>query len=290
MKVLLAFFLSIYISLGIAQDSSLVVKKRTKTVVYSSIGLYSLGLVGMNALWYKNSLQSSFHFFNDNSEWLQVDKVGHGYTAFHLSKTGVEVMKWTGIPERKAFFWGSMIGIIYQTPIEILDGFSSDFGASWGDLIANTTGAGLVYGQYSLWNELRIQPKYSFIRSEYASLRPNTLGSNILEEMLKDYNGQTYWLSFNIASLSQSSTIPEWLNVAIGYGGEEMIFAHNKDNQEIGLQPYRQYYLSLDLDVQRIKTRSKALKTILFFANAIKIPFPALEINKNGNSFHWLKF
>ncbi len=35
--------------------------------------------------------------------------------------------------------------------------------------------------------------------------------------MLKDYNGQTYWLSFNVASfLPTNSGFPYWLNMSLG--------------------------------------------------------------------------
>ena len=40
--------------------------------------------------------------------------------------------------------------------------------------------------------------------------------------MLKDYNGQTYWLSANLKSFFPGSNIPPWLNVAIGYGADGM--------------------------------------------------------------------
>ena len=89
-------------------------------------------------------------------------------------------------------------------------------------------------GQYYLWDELRIVPKFSFSRSPYAQQRPNVLGSNLLEEILKDYNGQTYWFSANIYSfLHDESLFPKWLNVALGYGGEQMVFAEIHDNKAL---------------------------------------------------------
>lgn len=274
-----------------AQDTSSVHSSRLKTVVYGGSGLYAATLIGLNQLWYANEPQSNFHFFNDNKEWLQVDKVGHVYTAFHISRVGVEVIEWAGLPRKKAILWGGLSGLIFQTPIEILDGFSSAYGASWGDIIANTLGSGLVMGQYYLWDELRIVPKFSFTRSPYAPQRPNVLGSNFLEETLKDYNGQTYWLSANIYSFLDAKTAcPKWLNVALGYGGEQMVFAEADDNRAIGLNPYRQLYLSLDVDLTKIKTRSKFLNSVFFLANTLKIPFPAIEFSENGSQFHWLKF
>lgn len=292
MKNKLACLLLLLLSLPLsAQDSSSTNSTRLKTIIYGGTGLYGATLLGLNHLWYANEPQSSFHFFNDNNEWLQVDKMGHTATAFHISRAGVEVFEWAGLPRKKAILWGGLSGMIFQTPIEILDGFSSAYGASWGDLIANTIGSGLAMGQLYLWNEFRIVPKFSFSRSPYAQQRPNVLGNNVLEETLKDYNGQTYWLSGNIYSfLRKESTFPTWLNVALGYGGEQLVFAEPHDNEAIGLTPYRQVYLSLDIDLTKIKSKSKFLNTTLFLINTLKVPFPALEFNKNGAQFHWLKF
>jgi hypothetical protein len=59
--------------------------------------------------------------------------------------------------------------------------------------------------------------KFSFHTTQY-QYRPNVLGSSLAEQMLKDYNGQTYWLSVNLHSFYKGSKIPKWLNLAIGYG------------------------------------------------------------------------
>ncbi len=41
--------------------------------------------------------------------------------------------------------------------------------------------------------------------------------------LLKDYNGQSYWLSFNVFSFLDIEKIPKWLYLSLGYGGEGMI-------------------------------------------------------------------
>ena len=76
------------------------------------------------------------------------------------------------------------------------------------------SGTFVFIGQELLWKEQRIQMKYSFKPSEYAKYRPDLLGSNFLQQSLKDYNGQVYWLSFNINAFKKTS-LPDWLNVAL---------------------------------------------------------------------------
>ena len=48
-------------------------------------------------------------------------------------------------------------GFTFLTAVEILDGFSKNWGASWGEILANASGTGLLIGQELLWAEQRIQ-------------------------------------------------------------------------------------------------------------------------------------
>lgn len=260
------------------EDSCQINSKRLRTIMISGSALYVTTMTGLYSLWYKNNPQTGFHFFNDNQEWNQVDKTGHFYTAYHFSRTSTEAFKWTGMSPKKAMFWGAMSGIIMMTPIEILDGFSAEYGASWGDLIANTSGSILMYGQYTLWNEIRIHPKFSFHPTGFAPQRPNTLGKSFQEEILKDYNGQTYWLSFDIDKFLPPRSFPKWLNIAIGYGAHDMLYANPHENRELaGLQTYPQFYLGLDWDLTAIPTKSKFMKTLFYLGNMIRLPAPAIE-------------
>jgi hypothetical protein len=46
--------------------------------------------------------------------------------------------------------------------------------------------------------------------------------------------------------------------------------------------PYRKFFLSVDVDLTRIPTKSKVLKGIFTVLSFIKIPAPALEYNTLG--------
>jgi hypothetical protein len=82
------------------------------------------------------------------------------------------------------------------------------------------------------------------------------------------------------------TNFPKWLNIAFGYGANEMIYARDSQNHAANYYPYRQYYLAIDFDLSAIKTRSKLIKTLLFVASAIKLPSPAVEFSKRGSKFH----
>jgi uncharacterized protein YfiM (DUF2279 family) len=270
------------------------INKPRKSAVYigESVALGAT-LIGLNQIWYKDYPQSNFHFFNDNDQWLQIDKVGHLYSSYHLGRAGAELLQWSGASQREQLLYGATVGFAFLTVVEVFDGFSQEWGASTGDIIANATGTALYVSQELLWKEQRITPKFSFHQTKFAKLRPETLGKSLNEQLLKDYNGQTYWLSFNIHSFTKDSFIPKWLNLAIGYGGENMLYGSHSEALQNGIfqQEFRQFYLSLDIDLTKIETKSHFLKTIFSVFNTIKIPAPTLQYNDyNGLKAHFIYF
>ncbi|WP_291149903.1 DUF2279 domain-containing protein [Flavobacterium sp. UBA7680] len=269
-------------------------KKRQNTVIVTETALASATLLSLNQIWYADYPRSKFHFINDNNEWLQMDKVGHMYSAYHLGRFGAEMLNWSGADQKKQLIYGAGLGFAFLTAVEVLDGYSSQWGASPGDIIANATGTGLYVSQELLWKEQRIIPKFSFHTTQYASMRPNLLGKSLNEQILKDYNGQTYWLSVNLQSFAKESKIPKWLNVAFGYGAEGMISGNVQDDIPISVENperYRQFFLSFDVNLAKIDTKSHFLKTIFSVFNTIKIPAPTLEYSANkGFKAHALYF
>ncbi|MBC5773641.1 DUF2279 domain-containing protein [Pontibacter sp. KCTC 32443] len=253
---------------------------------------YSAMLVGLNNAWYAEQERTDFHFFNDNSQWRQVDKAGHFWGAFHQSRAGIDMLRWAGVPDKKAILYGGLLGVVLQTPVEVFDGYQKDYGASVGDLVANTAGSAAIVAQELAWREVRIMPKYSFHKTRYAAERPNVLGKSLAEQALKDYNGQTYWLSVNVGDfLPEQSRYPKWLSIAVGYGAEEVVYNHEATNYNLGFDAHRQFYLSPDLNLLHFKGRSKILNTALYVLSIVKVPAPTLEYNrKNGFKFHSLYF
>ncbi len=255
-------------------------------------------IIVLNEVWYKNFPQTKLHFFDDSDEWLQLDKFGHATTSYYMGLSGIEIMKWSGVKGAKSSLIGGSLGLIYLTGVELLDGVSSQWGFSMSDFSANAAGTALVIGQDMAWDEQRIRLKISSHLTDYAQYRPNLLGSTFPERLLKDYNGQTIWLSGNIGSfLSEESKFPKWLNLAIGIGGEEMISGSEdvpvfyKGNEiSNDFNRYRQYYLSLDVDLSKIKTKRKWIRAICSAFGLIKIPFPTLELSEKGAKFHPIYF
>ncbi|AHM59381.1 hypothetical protein D770_05590 [Flammeovirgaceae bacterium 311] len=262
---------------------------RLRTVLWVSGAAYAGLIVGLNELWYKGYERESFHFFNDNREWQQVDKIGHAFSSYHLSRIHYQALRWTGMPERKAAVWSSIGGFAWMLPVEILDGFSAGYGASSGDLIANTAGALLFGSQQLLWGQQHLNLKFSFHPTTWSGKRPQLLGESFPEQLMKDYNGQTYWLSADMAALSNSKW-PSWLNLAIGYGASGMVFADPAQNRAAGYHGYSQLFFAPDINLRSIRTNKKALRLLLFILDGIHLPSPAIELSRKKLYFHPVYF
>ena len=279
-------------------------KKRIRLVTAANIVGYGGALIGLNAVWYSKYPRSGFHFFNDNAEWLQVDKVGHTYSAYSESRATMELWRWAGLPRKQRIWVGGLSGVAYQSIIEILDGFSSQYGFSTLDFAANIAGSGMFIAQEFAWDDQRIKLKFSFHKKNYGAddlnARANDLyGKTEIERFIKDYNAQTYWLSANIHSFFPDSKLPRWLSVSVGYGAEGLFGARSNvavdkngvvifDRSDI--KRYRQWYLSPDVDFMKIRTNKKGLKVLFFILDAVKFPAPTLEYSNGSFKGHWIVF
>ncbi len=269
--------------------------KKKKTILGASSGVLTVGsLIFLNQAWYSDYSTGKFHFFNDNGEWLQMDKAGHTFTTYQMSRLMMEAYNWAGYSEKQKLIIGGGIGFVYMTAIECMDGFSRGWGYSWGDQLADVIGSGMAIVQEACWKQQRIQLKFSYAQSGLAKYNPSLLGENKYSQLLKDYNAQTYWLSVNpSAFIKKQNKFPKWLNVAIGYSAYGMlggytnrIVAVDNNGNVLKIERQRRFYFSLDVDLTRIKTKSKLLKGIFSVVNILKFPAPALEFSKNGLRFY----
>lgn len=243
--------------------------------------LYAGSLIGLQTVWYTDPWEK-FHLFDDSKEWLQMDKVGHAYTCYHISGLITSNMRWSGLNQKTSLWIGVATAWSYQGILEVFDGFSTDWGFSISDISANTLGAGLFLGQDLLWKEQRFLPKFSFSPTPYAAFRPNVLGSNFAEQLLKDYNGQTYWLSFSPGKFGLEK-FPKWLCFSVGYSVDQKLVGH--EETYLDFHSKREYLFSMDIDFSALPVKNPFLKTVLRQLNYLKIPFPALNFSRDGMQF-----
>jgi hypothetical protein len=268
----------------------------------TQVALWTGSYIALNQAWYADYPKKGFHTFNDWGEWQQMDKAGHIWTAYTLGRYSTALWRWAGMKDQSAIVLGGVSAIAYQSIIEIQDGFSEEWGFSWGDMAANAVGAAAYAVQELTWKEQRLQIKFNYHPYAYPAdlvgRRNELFGESTIERMLKDYNSQTYWLSGNLNRFLPGSKIPKWLNLSLGYSADLMLAGkENKWEDDNGnmvdytqYDRVRRYYLSFDIDLTRIHTRSKFLNSLLFTFNAVKIPAPTLEFNNQGRfAWHWLK-
>lgn len=270
-------------------------KNRLWLIAGAHASFWTGSYIALNKAWYADYPKQSFHFFNDNREWNQMDKAGHVWTTYNISRFSAGLWEWSGLNHKTSTWLGGASGVAYESIIEIQDGFSSEWGFSWGDMLANITGAAAFISQELGWQDQRIQVKlsywpYDYNSPELKSRRDQLFGKSLPERILKDYNSQSYWISANLHSFMPQSGLPAWLNISIGYssggmlGGFENLWVdklgNNIDRRDI--PRVRRFFLSADIDLTKIKTRSKFLRSVLSVANMIKIPAPAIELNSEG--------
>lgn len=282
---------------SLAVSDSVYIKKKLLQKVVTYEGTYFVGsMLALNNTWYKDRDKVPFHFYNDNKAYLQVDKFGHAFGAYAISYVGYYSLVKIGLSEKNALLYGGTLGLIFQTPIEIMDGIHEGWGFSWGDMAANAIGSGLFIGQELIFKEQIVKYKYSYWESKYAQNSNNLFGKTTIDRMLNDYNGQTYWLSMPIDKIIPNKRIAPYINIALGYGANGMYGEYENYTSYKGVEipatnRYRQYLLSLDIDWTKIPTNSKILKSLFQGLTFVKIPFPTLEYNSKGKlKGYWIYF
>lgn len=300
---------------------------KSAAVVLGTEGLIITGIMwSLYDSWYSGSETGGFHFYNDNGEWLLMDKFGHANSCYNFANIGYEALSMTGLDERRSIMYGAPLGITIMSLVEIFDGLSSDWGFSWGDMGANVFGTGLFIVQQAVWHEQRIALKYSYHNSgcsKYDVSNPITferdyiMGKDWLDRIYEDYSGITVWMAFDVKALlmKDTSRYPSWLGWAVGYGAEGMTGEYNNyipdgpkgtgDNwgrgweYEPGKLAYmpndarqRRIFLAPDIDISRIPCKNRTLKHVLRVLSAIKLPTPTLEYRPGENRvcWHWLYF
>lgn len=233
--------------------------------------------------WYYQYNSGKFHFFDDSREWLAMDKVGHFFSAYSLTNFNSDLLKNCS----QSRIASPIMTFSYLASIEVMDGFSEGWGFSISDLLFDL--AGIMAASF-LHDD--VQFKFSFHQTKWANQRPELLGNNLGQQILKDYNGQTYWISMPFSRID--NYLPDFLMFSFGYGAEAMIYGSSYEQDIIlpELNSYRQFYLSLDINWWKIinQTIIGKWKYIFYPLKYIKTPMPTIELSQKKLKFHSFYF
>ena len=271
------------------------------------LALYGATSFGLYHAWYANFERRGLRSFDDWPEWNQMDKAGHVFSAYTFNRYAFAGLRWAGLRRSHSRIAALGVANLLQGTIELMDGYSAGWGFSWSDMGANVAGSLVFTLQDVAWREQRILLKVSndlrphpdvpvFNEAREGNLGFVTrqrFGQGHLERFLKDYNAQTIWASVNPKSFFPRSKLPGWLNVAVGYGSENVYGAYGNVWREDGVRflypedRYRQYFLSPDIYLSRIPTKKRWVRLVLGALDAFKIPGPALEYGDGSFKWHW---
>ncbi len=243
------------------------------------VGLY----IHQNNAWWSAS-RGKFHFDEDWVFALQVDKFGHAYGGYASSYVMREGLLYAGVNDEDSHIYGALLGLAYQTYVEIGDGFARDWGFAPTDWYFDAIGAGYFLAQFYMPYLQSFSPKWQYIPSEYVGKpviqRPRT--------MLDDYNSTTFYLSIDVWRLLPQEYkkywVP-WLSLAFGYGGDAIDFKIDPNGPMDQLSK-RRYILSLDLNVNRLLPDGHpTFNWIKQCFNHIKLPTPSIEFSDGRTKF-----
>ncbi|MGQ9863859.1 MAG: DUF2279 domain-containing protein [Bacteroidia bacterium] len=247
-----------------AQSDSLSRKK----LFYGTVAAYAATYSGLALSWYDWKQVQGWRFFDDGAQWKQMDKLGHAWSAYQLARVYYELCRQAAYTDKQATRRALWVSASFQNSIELWDGFFPSYGASVWDIVANTAGISLWYLDKKI-PAVNIELRFSFWPSPYAAQRPELLGRGI-SQILKDYNGQTYWLTL--------SRNPFPIALSLGYRASGLLGGYGKIPWEmLRAREKRHYYLSFDVNWRCFTPKKRFWRYVLFCLEALKLPAPALE-------------
>jgi VanZ family protein len=271
----LTILLTFQYSHSFPQDSTSINSGRLAIVV----GGTALTVTGIYAYqrqaWWDGS-SGEFWVVNDWVYSNGLDKLGHVYGAYALSYGFRYALEWSGVPERKSVFVGSMLGLGFELFVECLDGYHSSYGFSPGDALADIVGATLPILHWRFPVTMNFQLKWSYWPStEYL----DDLNRDNNRVFIDDYGGQRYWLAVDphfMMGRGLRDVVPAWLGFAIGMGLTDPV-------PQLTKSPWTsEYFLTLDYNFSRIQPDSDFLRALFRMLDFIHLPAPGIAV-KGGN-------
>jgi hypothetical protein len=215
----------------------------------------ALHIYQANAWWKDN--RTAFHVIDDNEYKGNFDKFGHTFGGYYSCYFFDEAFSWSGMDSTQSAALGSALGALWETYIEIEDGFGGSWGFSRGDFRSDLMGAAFYFIRSQVKPLQTLKYKWSYFPSvQYLEDKPDIPGQSM--NFIEDYGGQQYWMSLDVHSALPESAReywPKWLNLAVGVGGWDLDATY-KDQwgnlQNDFSKRKLAWYLSLDYDMTKL--------------------------------------
>lgn len=236
----------------------------------TTLGGFIGGYFFQQNLWWKGE-QSAFHFDWDH-DWryaLGSDKLGHFYFPYAVTTIYAQAFAWSGVDTTSSLWLAAGLATAHQTFVEVRDGFSKEWGFSWGDFTANTLGAAYPVAQAYVPALRNIDFKVSYYPS--AVFKSGGYGA-----IIDDYESTYHWASINVHGLlppSMQRWYPSWLNIAVGHSVRDL-------NAPGG--GHHELYLSLDWNLEGLPGDGWFWRLLKKNFNLYHLPAPAVKIAPNA--------
>ncbi len=259
--------------------------KSTNLAILS--GLYLGTMVGLHIYqhnaWWKDQ-RRGFHFEEDWVSALQADKSGHAYGGYMASYLMSEGLMASGFDWNDATLWGAVFGCVYQTYVEVNDGFAKEWGFSPSDWYFDALGPLFFLAQHHVEALQNITPKWQYIPTTWYSqpqiVRPATV--------FDDYNSSSFYWSLNVYNILPEKLKPywlPWLNIAVGYGANA-VDAVSDPNEPPDQLSQRRYIVCLDYDlVKLLPDGGPFWNWFRQSLDLIKFPAPSFEFSNGITRF-----
>lgn len=229
-----------------------------------------------NSWWSEQS--TAFHF-DDGTDLRyakNIDKGGHFFGGVLVADLFHSNLKWAGVNEKKAYWYGAAMGSFIQLGIEMKDAYAPYWGFSLWDFGAGSIGA-LVPVAERYWQPMQhIDFKISYYKRSnhywdlgteqkpWAPPHPNAYHD--------DYINQTYWMT--IYPMKEKNID---IGLSLGFGLDDTQYLSN--NTKVGGN--NEIYIALDYDLKQVlkKWNSPVAKRIKHWLNYIKIPAPTIRVS-----------
>jgi hypothetical protein len=231
----------------------------------AAVGITAVHLYQQNA-WWKDH-RRSFHVREDLTYAGNIDKVGHLYGASVLTFVFSRSLQWANMPEERSLLWGAIGSTLFQTYVEVEDGFSEYWGFDRVDYASNLLGAWYPVLQYHVPVLQNFQFRFSYYPKDPGG--PSAIPGQT-NTLLDDYEGQTLWLTITPRGLLPEGATwwPDFLGIALGVSVRDNVSSNR----------YLTWYLAPDLDMRRIIPQDTwFLKTLGEALNFIHFPMPAVQ-------------
>jgi hypothetical protein len=272
MKIIFNFLL-LFNYLLLPQSDTLTQISAPKIIGISAatVAGFTYGHLLQEEIWWKGQ-RTSFHF-NWSDDWtysLGGDKLGHFYFPYLVTNIYTQAFEWSGMNRKQSLYTAASIAFAYQTYIEIRDGFSAQYGFSWGDFTANLLGAAypILQDKNPFFNNFNW--KISFHPS-------NRFKQNSHRAIIDDYESTYHWLTLNIFNLlpEQIQTyFPEFINLTIGHSVANLDY-----------QGRHEIFIGLDWNLEALPGDHWLLKLLKRNLNYYRIPAPVIRLSPDFAGF-----